>query len=160
MLEKMGWKKGYGLGVGGAGIVEPIQAKLRPMKMGIGFNGFQEKTEQVIAEERRRSVEISSGEDDKENKQTSNSDSKEQPPNAVGREKSGGQGSKKRPKVCFVTAESGDVPIAQVRSQRILDLSGKTVRYTFPFLIVFTFRLEMAVGANRDAFARLRRYES
>ncbi|KAG0235980.1 GC-rich sequence DNA-binding factor-like protein-domain-containing protein [Mortierella sp. GBAus27b] len=135
MLEKMGWKKGYGLGTGGTGIVEPIQTKLRPVKMGIGYKGFKEKTDQDRAEERRRGVAVSSDEDDKPSKKTpKKSDKKEQAPKVDGWKKSS-QGSRKGPKIEYKTAEeiqqeieSGDLPMAPVQSQKILDMTGKTVR--------------------------------
>ncbi|KAK3812107.1 MAG: GC-rich sequence DNA-binding factor-like protein-domain-containing protein [Benniella sp.] len=174
MLEKMGWRMGNGLGVGGVGIVEPIQAKLRPMKTGIGFNAFREKTDQVIAEERRRGIGISSQEDDKENKQTSSGDNKKQPPNAVGQQKSGGLGSKL--KVSYKTAaeiqhetESG-MPMALVQSQKILDLTRKTVREheQFPELHhnlqhlvdISTLDLEQLARSKKADHARLKVLEA
>ncbi|KAK3812111.1 MAG: GC-rich sequence DNA-binding factor-like protein-domain-containing protein [Benniella sp.] len=134
MLEKMGWKKGYGLGAGGSGIVEPIQTKLRPVKMGIGFKGFKEKTDQTVAEEKRRGVVHSSDEDEKATKKASKDDRKEQP-KADGWKKSSSQGSRKAPKVEYKTAEeiqleieSADMPMAAAQPQKILDMTGKTVR--------------------------------
>ncbi|KAG0303505.1 hypothetical protein BGZ98_006575 [Dissophora globulifera] len=135
MLEKMGWKKGYGLGQGGAGIVEPIQTKLRPVKMGIGFKGFKEKTDQTRAEEKRRGVAVSSDEEEVPIKQKSKggNNNKEQP-KADGW-KSKGRESRKGPKIEYKTAEeiqreieSGDLPMAQAQPQKILDMTGKTVR--------------------------------
>jgi hypothetical protein len=43
-MLKMGYKVGEGLGKGGSGIVEPIDVKLRPQKMGLGHKGFDETT--------------------------------------------------------------------------------------------------------------------
>ncbi|KAF8940270.1 GC-rich sequence DNA-binding factor-like protein-domain-containing protein [Dissophora ornata] len=136
MLEKMGWKKGYGLGAGGSGIVEPIQTKQRPVKMGIGFKGFKEKTDQTRAEEKRRGVGASSDEGEEPGKQKSKGgDKKEQEPKADGWKKTSGRGSRKGPKIEYKTAEeiqrdieSADMPMTQVQPQKILDMTGKTVR--------------------------------
>lgn len=65
MLEKMGWTMGTGLGVTGAGIVTPVESKLRPQRAGIAFRGFKEKTEQSKAEARRRGEAVSDDEDAK-----------------------------------------------------------------------------------------------
>ena len=43
MLEKMGYKKGDGLGIRGKGMAEPVQVKLRPKNLGIAAGGFKEK---------------------------------------------------------------------------------------------------------------------
>ncbi|KAF8637621.1 hypothetical protein AX17_002690 [Amanita inopinata Kibby_2008] len=63
MLEKMGWQAGTGLGAGGEGIINPIESKLRPQKMGIAFKGFKERTEQAKQEARRKGEVISDDED-------------------------------------------------------------------------------------------------
>ena len=68
MLEKMGWTTGTGLGVEGAGIVTPIESKLRPQKMGIAFKGFKEKTEQSKREAKRRGENVSDEEEDEKTK--------------------------------------------------------------------------------------------
>ncbi|KAF9290846.1 hypothetical protein BGZ68_005918 [Mortierella alpina] len=136
MLEKMGWKKGYGLGAGGAGIVEPIQTKLRPVKMGIGFKGFKEKTEQTRAEEKRRGIAPSSDEDEVSVKAKSKgADRKVKEPKADGWKQSSSRSSRKGPRVEYKTAaeiqqdiESGSLPMAPVQQQKILDMTGKTVR--------------------------------
>lgn len=63
MLAKMGWELGTGLGMTGEGIVNPVESKLRPQKMGIAFKGFKEKTEQSRQEARRKGEVISDEED-------------------------------------------------------------------------------------------------
>jgi tuftelin-interacting protein 11 len=63
MLAKMGWQMGTGLGVTGEGIINPVESKLRPQKMGIAFKGFKEKTEQSKQEARRKGEVISDDED-------------------------------------------------------------------------------------------------
>lgn len=63
MLAKMGWQMGTGLGATGEGIVNPVESKLRPQKMGIAFKGFKEKTEQSKLEARRKGEVVSDDED-------------------------------------------------------------------------------------------------
>ncbi|KAF7356333.1 Tuftelin-interacting protein 11 [Mycena venus] len=63
LLAKMGWQAGTGLGAAGEGIVTPVESKLRPQKMGMGFRGFKEKTEQSKAEARRRGEVVSDPEE-------------------------------------------------------------------------------------------------
>ncbi|CAK5267229.1 unnamed protein product [Mycena citricolor] len=59
LLSKMGWQSGAGLGASGEGIVTPVESKLRPQKMGMGYRGFKEKTDQSKAEARRRGEAVS-----------------------------------------------------------------------------------------------------
>lgn len=137
MLEKMGWKKGYGLGAGGSGIVEPIQTKLRPVKMGIGFKGFKEKTEQDRAEEKRRGLVVSSDEEEQPDKRKSKGILRKESENEIksdGWKKTSSRSSRKGPKIEYKTAaeiqqeiETGDLPMAQIQTQKILDMTGKTV---------------------------------
>ncbi|KAJ7463399.1 GC-rich sequence DNA-binding factor-like protein-domain-containing protein [Mycena galericulata] len=58
LLAKMGWQTGTGLGAAGEGIVTPVESKLRPQKMGMGFRGFKEKTKQSEIEDARRRGEV------------------------------------------------------------------------------------------------------
>ncbi|KAJ1673304.1 hypothetical protein EV182_005495, partial [Spiromyces aspiralis] len=54
MMVKMGYKAGLGLGKNAEGIVNPIETKMRPSKMGIAYRGFKEKTPRVEETERIR----------------------------------------------------------------------------------------------------------
>ncbi|KAF7730533.1 hypothetical protein EC973_001914 [Apophysomyces ossiformis] len=49
MLEKMGWSLGKGLGASGEGIINPVETKQRPARMGMGFRGFDERTDEAKA---------------------------------------------------------------------------------------------------------------
>lgn len=64
MLEKMGWKAGKGLGSSGEGIINPVETKQRPKGMGMGFRGFDERTDQAKKESRYQSSSEEEGEDE------------------------------------------------------------------------------------------------
>jgi tuftelin-interacting protein 11 len=51
LLMKSGFKPGQGLGKEGEGIANPIDVKLRPKGKGIGFGGFDERTDAVKLEQ-------------------------------------------------------------------------------------------------------------
>ncbi|KAH8556495.1 GC-rich sequence DNA-binding factor-like protein-domain-containing protein [Umbelopsis sp. PMI_123] len=59
MLQKMGWQMGKGLGAEGEGIINPIETKQRPTRMGIAFKGFDERTKQHKEEAARRGEVVS-----------------------------------------------------------------------------------------------------
>lgn len=70
MMAKMGYKEGQGLGSGGQGIINPIEAQARPQ--GIGLGAVREKTKQARDEEKRaaarRGEEIEDDSSDEERK--------------------------------------------------------------------------------------------
>ncbi|KAG0052750.1 hypothetical protein BGZ83_002154 [Gryganskiella cystojenkinii] len=163
MLEKMGWKMGYGLGAGGEGIVEPIQTKLRPVKMGIGFKGFKEKTDQDRAEEKRRGYAVSSEEDEedeKAKKKKQHGDKRDKEVKSDGWKKTAGgsRGGKRKLKVEYKTAaeiqqeiESADLPMTQAQPQKILDMTGKTVRE-----LTSASQISSAIVKSHERFPELR----
>ena len=53
MLEKMGWVKGRAIGKNGQGVVNPIEARLRPNSMGLGFGGYHETTAKAKQQQSR-----------------------------------------------------------------------------------------------------------
>ncbi|RKP34560.1 GC-rich sequence DNA-binding factor-like protein-domain-containing protein [Dimargaris cristalligena] len=54
MMTRMGYTFGKGLGKNKEGIVNPIDTKLRPGKMGLAYRGFQEKTKPSHSDELKR----------------------------------------------------------------------------------------------------------
>lgn len=132
MLEKMGWSVGKGLGADGEGIVNPVETKLRPARMGLSFRGFDERTTQAKLEAKARRGEVSS-EDEEEQEQElkgkrRNAWKSESSPSSS-REQSQ---RKRKPKTIYKTAaeilaetEQQQIPLSQ---QKVIDMTGPSSR--------------------------------
>jgi tuftelin-interacting protein 11 len=48
LLQKMGWTPGTGLGTSEAGIVKPVEVKVRPKGMGLAYREFDESTSTTV----------------------------------------------------------------------------------------------------------------
>ena len=131
MLEKMGWRAGEGLGEAGSGIVNPIETKLRPKQMGIGFRGFSERTEEQRMEAKLRGEIVSS--DDEEMEEAIES-SKQQPTKREAWKRT----KTRKPKQVFKTAATilaettndddrmqHEQPATQ---QKIIDMTGPQIK--------------------------------
>lgn len=128
MLEKMGWNVGKGLGAGGEGIVNPVETKLRPARMGLSFRGFDERTEQAKMEDKARRGELSEEENEapKGKKRNAWKSDKE--------ESSKTSRKPRKPKTIYKTAaeilaETGDqhIPLPGAQ-QKVLDMTGPSIR--------------------------------
>ena len=106
LLKKMGYTPGQGLGADGSGIVEPIDVKLRPQKMGLGHGGFDERTKAVKKEQSKKE------------------DLVEEQPRQVWKK------SKKKKQVTYKTAQEVVQEQMQesVKPIKILDMTGKDVK--------------------------------
>jgi tuftelin-interacting protein 11 len=121
MLEKMGWSVGKGLGAEGTGIVNPIETKLRPARMGLSFKGFDERTDQAKAEDKFRQGSDSEQEEEEEQKPKRR--------NAWKEDGSKKQQSKKR-KTIYKTAaqiieETQHIPVSD---SKVIDMTGPSIR--------------------------------
>lgn len=121
MLEKMGWRMGQGLGEEGAGIINPIETKLRPKGMGMGFRGFSEQTQQAKEEAKRQHGGTTSEEELSEDEKQ-----QQQPKREAWKRKT------RKPKTVYKTAaaiiaDSAEQP-APATQQKVIDMRGPTVR--------------------------------
>ncbi|KAJ3120527.1 hypothetical protein HK100_012754 [Physocladia obscura] len=139
-LKKMNYKPGEGLGRQGTGIVNPIDVKVRPQKMGLGHRGFDERTETVKTEQKIRRTENGeeSESDDykdggdvakKKKKSTaipkiSTSEWKQQPTSK--------KSARKNKKVSYKTAEElikeAQESTTTAKSTKIIDMTGAQAR--------------------------------
>ncbi|KAI8092403.1 uncharacterized protein B0P05DRAFT_462612, partial [Gilbertella persicaria] len=119
MLEKMGWNRGQGLGADGSGIVNPVDIKQRPARMGLSFKGFDERTDQAKQEAKLRRGE-EPGEDEKPK------------PSKRDAWKSTAPSEKKtrKPKTIYKTAADilAEAEESIALPQRVIDMTGPGIR--------------------------------
>ncbi|KAJ3029192.1 UNVERIFIED_CONTAM: hypothetical protein HDU68_012779 [Siphonaria sp. JEL0065] len=136
-LLKMGYKKGSGLGKEGQGIVNPIDVKLRPQKMGLGHRGFDERTQTVKLEQQMKRAERGETATDSEDDDTPKPVSKKDKVAKVAVDQWKRVGGKKKGKVSYKTAEeliqesagSASVGGGSVDKQtKIIDMTGAQAR--------------------------------
>lgn len=143
MLSKMGWSTGTGLGSGGAGRVNPVDSQQRPVNMGIGYQGFKEKTKQSVTEAKRRGEKVSDDEDEeKQANKKRGKGSKKAGGDQAPKEKAWKAPKPKKPQVKHMTYEEilaqqsdgrMDAPGVDQGLGQIIDISGAEVRLSSPF---------------------------
>lgn len=138
--------QGTGLGEQGRGIAAPLESRLRPKGMGIGHEGFAERTASAVAEAKRcvrlpsmrrgckltmhrRGVQMSDDEDEKAAKQKS----RRRDGSPSTRAQAWKQAKAKKPKTEFKTYEeilaaSGETQQVDGGLGQIVDLTGAEVR--------------------------------
>lgn len=137
MLEKMGWKKGKGLGADGEGIVNPVETKLRPARMGLSFRGFDERTDQAKIEAKIRKGQVSD-EEEEENEDEAPKGKRRNAWKAKeknnDREETVGSRKPRKQKTIYKTAaeiiaeaEDGHMPLPPSQ-QKVLDMTGPNIR--------------------------------
>ncbi|RKO86294.1 GC-rich sequence DNA-binding factor-like protein-domain-containing protein [Blyttiomyces helicus] len=126
LLKNMGYTPGAGLGADGSGISAPIDTKLRPRGMGLGYRGFDERTEHVKREQVDKAFEEE--EEDEEAGQT---------PKKAPKSTTWKRGAPKPKKPAYKTAEEllaaeaatdEPNPAPTAAPQKIIDMTGRTAR--------------------------------
>jgi tuftelin-interacting protein 11 len=134
MLEKMGWNVGKGLGAGGEGIINPVETKLRPARMGLSFKGFDERTDQAKLEAKLRKGEVS--DEDDEEQATKGGKKRNAWKAAKDKNERGSAEPRKprKPKTIYKTAaeiiaetEESHIPLPPSQ-QKVLDMTGPNIR--------------------------------
>jgi tuftelin-interacting protein 11 len=127
LLEKYGWSKGKGLGADGAGIVNPVETKLRPARMGLSFRGFDEKTDQAKQEDKARRGEVSEDDEEEKPQRKRNAWKEKKQPTATATST-----KPRKQKTVYKTAadivaetEEHQVPLSQ---QKVIDMTGPSIR--------------------------------
>lgn len=125
MLQKMGWRMGEGLGGSREGIVNPIETKPRPARMGMGFRGFDERTEQAKQEARARGEVFSEEEEEVEGITIERT--------AKGVKREAWKRKSRKVKTVFKTATDilADTEMMEappLTQQKVIDMTGPTVR--------------------------------
>ncbi|KAM6497068.1 GC-rich sequence DNA-binding factor-like domain containing protein [Amanita muscaria] len=127
LLAKMGWQAGTGLGAEGEGIVNPVESKMRPQKMGIAFRGFKEKTEQSKQEARRKGEVVSDDEDVQTKKARRKAKEQEQKKSDVWKRPKKAKTKVEHKTYEQIIAEAGEEPAA-VGLGQIIDATGAMPR--------------------------------
>jgi tuftelin-interacting protein 11 len=131
MLQKMGWQMGKGLGAEGEGIINPIETKQRPTRMGIAFKGFDERTKQHKEEAVRRGEVVSDEEvDEVPVMAKKRRDAWKKDALTPAAEKADEPSKPRKQKVVYKTASEiiNESTIAQPAAQKIIDMTGPAAR--------------------------------
>ncbi|KAJ3207367.1 hypothetical protein HDU83_005306 [Entophlyctis luteolus] len=123
-LKKMGYKPGEGLGKEGKGIVNPIDVKVRPQKMGLGHRGFDERTETVKTEQALKRA----AETGRSDAQSSDEDSKK-PTKTELRADQWKKGSKRKPSKKTVYKTASEI-VAEFQNQNSTNFKTRIIDMT------------------------------